>query len=660
MQTIDKGNLTLGYNPETGQLLSVHDRSLDLDVIRFEGGAELEINEHALPLKMVNQDEPGVSGPAWQCNLRSVTHPSIGCAQGLDIMRLVVVGSECRPWGGHLDPPNSLHIRYRINRARVDSYHSPEAHSAGQQQPVQMPLWLDTVGLLCARTDWFGPETKMLQASIGGCGPRSHVGLEDGPVNEVVPHLWNTFRRTHPGAQMIPGAAYYHEDGRWLWITAQRPTVGMHWDYETERQVARFEYHALLNPAEIIHTPEVSLYWGCGGREEMLKVMNQHFIRYEEPPDWFYHTTWFWFNWWRHRANGFADIAEQAQFLHDELGLTGFGITTHDLRPGMWDCGTSRLAPSPHLGGEEGLRKLGETIRGFGGHMFVWLPWNGMSQPSPELKPDWCIQGQDGRPYTSFSLGSCDLYQGLNFNHPEVQEYYLDWIRRYICEFGVDGIFWDCGGGPQPPDFAPADKRPFQRFPSESMTGGYKFMEKVIREGRKCSPDFFMWHECFSQDLPATGYSTHTGNDAFAMELNRHGPNRLVYRSGSTYNLYGGLARVAPAEDSSLQPPGTLDAYRDMTGDAMNKWIVQFVREHGIRQAQGIQPGVACCDAHVIVDPAKEPRQVTIPEWAAKPKTMIDVMTGRTFKPDSVSPDGVTFTLPGRAAYQIVPASPQQ
>ncbi len=40
MQTIDKGTLTLGINPETGQLLSVRDQSLELDVIRFGGGVQ--------------------------------------------------------------------------------------------------------------------------------------------------------------------------------------------------------------------------------------------------------------------------------------------------------------------------------------------------------------------------------------------------------------------------------------------------------------------------------------------------------------------------------------------------------------------------------------------------------------------------------------------
>lgn len=408
MKTFEIGSLVLGFAPHSGQLLSVHDTSMDLDVIQFAEGCELEINGHGVPMELVSQDQDPAD-PAWQCNLRSVTHPCIGCAQGYDIFRQIIVGGKCKPGGNHINPPNSLHIRYRVGRARVEQYNSPDPQSAGHR-PIQMPLWLDTIGVLGGRTAWFGPETRMVQSALGGCGPRSHVSHEEGLVSEVVPHLWNTYRRTHPGVQMVPGAVYYHADGRWLWITAQRPTVGMHWDFELDRLVARFQYHDQLDPAETIYTPEVSLYWGIGGREEMLAVLNDHFIVYEEPNDWFYHTTWFWLHWWQYRPRGFYDMADQVKFMHEELGLTGFGITAHDLRPGQKDCGTSSLRPSPHLGGEAGMRKLGETVRDFGGRMYVWLPFLGMGEPSLDMKLDWQIKGVDGRPYAGFNHGSSDTF----------------------------------------------------------------------------------------------------------------------------------------------------------------------------------------------------------------------------------------------------------
>lgn len=249
-----------------------------------------------------------------------------------------------------------------------------------------------------------------------------------------------------------------------------------------------------------MHTPEVSLYWGRGGKPEMYQFLSTMFIAYEEPQPWWYNTTWFWMLWWGYRPNGFFDMAEQAQYMHDELGITGFGLTTHDLRPGSWDCSTSSLRPSPHWGGEAGIRKFTETVKSFGGHTYCWFPWLGLAQPGTDMKEHWRIKGEDGRPYESFYIGSFDMYHAVNYNHPEVQEYYLGWLKRYITDYGVDGFFWDCGGSALPPDFSPKETRPFQRFPSECMTSMYSLMEKIFQTGRDCTKDFFMWHECFGTD----------------------------------------------------------------------------------------------------------------------------------------------------------------
>lgn len=648
------GDLDIHYHPTTGQISRVYDRRLEMQVIAYDhtGGSELEINGQPIPLRLESIDEWDDDAPAFQANLSAVTHPSVGCYQGFDVMRMAVVGSANRPWGNHLNPAQSLHISYRVERKQVHRYRDEVNHSAGMR-PIQMPLWLDTIGTLCNRTDWFGPETKMMSSCPGGAGPPAHVGHDEGPVAEVAAKLWNTFRRQHPGMQMIPGAAFYHEDGRWVWITAQRPTVGMQWIPGKDRFKAQFQYHAQLSPTEIIRTPEVSFYWGRGGREQMLRTMNKQFIAYEEPGDWFYHTTWFWFHWWQYREHGFADMADQVRFLHDELGLTGFGITTHDLRPGNWDCGPSSLRPTPHWGGDQGVRKLAEAVREVGGKMYVWLPSLGLGQPSHDLKQDWMIKGEDGRPFEGFYIGSYDLYNSVNFNHPEVQAYYLDWIRRYIRDYHVEGIFWDCGGAPLAADFSPPQTRPFQRFPSESMISFYRFCEKVMRVGRECSPDFFMWHETFSAELPGTGYSSHSGSEDFLMELDRAGDRPLVYRSGSAYNLYGHFARINPNADTAFRSPLTIDTYRPMASDPMNRWLVKFVKDHGIRDAVGIHRSVALCHNHLVVDPSKQPRQITVPPWAASPKALTNVLTGEKVQPEKTDDAGVHFTLEGAAAYEI-------
>lgn len=644
------GNLDISYDVQSGQMLRIHDRAMEMDVVSFLPGHEVEINELPLPLRLTSQDDMP-ENPAWQCMLQGERYPGIGLAQGYDIFRQVVVGSACKPWGNQLNPPNSLHIRYRFDRRQMNEYTTPEPLSAGKR-PIQAPLWLDTIGTFCSKTDWFGPETKMIAPHFGANGPRSHVSLEDGEISEVIPHLWNMYRRTHPGIQLIPGAIYYHEDGRWLLVTCQRPSVGMHWDWEGDAQKAQFHYHDRLGAAEIVHTPEVSLYWGRGGKPEMYQFLSTMFIAYEEPQPWWYNTTWFWMLWWGYRPNGFFDMAEQAQYMHDELGITGFGLTTHDLRPGSWDCSTSSLRPSPHWGGEAGIRKFTETVKSFGGHTYCWFPWLGLAQPGTDMKEHWRIKGEDGRPYESFYIGSFDMYHAVNYNHPEVQEYYLGWLKRYITDYGVDGFFWDCGGSALPPDFSPKETRPFQRFPSECMTSMYSLMEKIFQTGRDCTKDFFMWHECFGTDLPGTGYSTHTAHGDFLVQLNRYARKRLVYRSDSTYNLMGGFPRINPDQDTSLRSPITMETYKPIVQDRMNRWVVKFVKEHGCRDAIGVHKNVSLCAGHLVVDPGK-PREVFIPTWAAEVKQLRDIFSGEIIKPGAKTEEGATFTLPGASAFAV-------
>lgn len=217
------GNLTLGFDRACGRLLEVHDRSLDMRVIGFDAdGHELELNHQPLSTRLVEQDDPEGHDPAWRTVLESERYTGAGTGDRWRIVRTVVVGSACKPWGNHLNPPQSLHLRYRLDLEAVEQYPQGREQGAGRR-PMQPACWLDLVNILCGKTDWFGPDTRMLAPHFGGCGPREHVSAEDGPVAEVVPWLQNFYRRTHPGLQAIPGAVYFHPDGRWLWITCHRP-----------------------------------------------------------------------------------------------------------------------------------------------------------------------------------------------------------------------------------------------------------------------------------------------------------------------------------------------------------------------------------------------------------------------------------------------------
>jgi len=112
------------------------------------------------------------------------------------------------------------------------------------------------------------------------------------------------------------------------------------------------------------------------------------------------------------------------------------------------------------------------------------------------------------------------------------------------------------------------------------------------------------------------------------------------------------MATVHPAADTAFHSPINTEAYREMAADPMNRWLVQFVRDHGIRDALGVQPGVAFCADHLVVDPAREPHSVVVPAWAGAPEKLRNVLTGETLAPAERTPAGPRFELPGATAYE--------
>ncbi len=68
---------------------------------------------------------------------------------------------------------------------------------------------------------------------------------------------------------------------------------------------------------------------------------------------------------------------------------------------------------------------------------------------------------------------------------------------------------------------------------------------------------------------------------------------------------------------------------------------------------QGVARGVALCAGHEVVDPAKEPRDITIPQWMGAVKALQNVHTSEVVKPSGEGDDGVTFRLAGAAAYAV-------
>ena len=90
-----------------------------------------------------------------------------------------------------------------------------------------------------------------------------------------------------------------------------------------------------------------------------------------------------------------------------------------------------------------------------------------------------------------------------------------------------------------------------------------------------------------------------------------------------------------------------------MARDPMNRWIVEFVRQHGTRNAIGLQPGSALCANHVVVDGWTEQREVFVPAWAARVKALRNVFTGQAVRPTQQDERGATFVLTGKSAYAV-------
>src|SRR5205085_1486153 len=129
-------------------------------------------------------------------------------------------------------------------------------------------------------------------------------------------------------------------------------------------------------------------------------------------------------------------------------------------------------------------------------------------------------------------------------------------------------------------------------------------------------------------DLCSNGYSTNLPCESFMFDLNRYGKKRIVYRSRSDYNLHGGFPWISPQQDVSMGSPITLDTFKSIAEDRMNRWVVQFVKEHGVRQAVGIDGGSSFCDGHVVVDPCEKPREILIPSWMDTGQKLKNVFSG--------------------------------
>ena len=633
-------SLKTQLDPRTGQILSLRDPAMEHPFLRCLPGAELCWNDVALTTSLVEEAQ-GENEQLTVLNAQLST--AYGAGATFQIRRMLTRGGE----GLRPGVSQSVHLRYEVTRVP-----NPAAQTGldyNWQPPIESPVRLDSLTVLNASMMWFGPETHMRNLALGGTGPRGHVSLEEGPVAQVVPWLQAGFRTEFPGQLLAAGALYYHPGTeQWVWILVRRPTTTGRALFRENGLAYRFGYHMDFPVQEEVFTPAVSFFWG-EGIADADRLLADQFDLYEEPPDWAWKTTWFWLHpGWTKDVN-FARAAEATRLLAGTCGVNGFGLTVHDMPLSGNDCDMLSPAACPALGGDDGLRSLVATIRDCGAHSYAWISRHGHRPDSLDYNPQWGIRGVDGRPIRLRNRPD----RGVNLDivnpaDPDFQAYMRRWIQYYVQSVGIDGLFWDSGFQALPPDFG---GKPYLRFPGETNARSAQFYERMLRFGQSLSPDFFMWAEGISLDIPMNFFSVdarthgeHSGN-VYMQRLAHLGPRRLMWRSAWPHDLASGFVMLNPMNDVGK----CMADYRAIASDPMNQWVCRTVRERGVRHAVGLADGVSQLDEFVVACPG---RQTAVTLADPPGLKLCHVLSGTTVTGQSAD-GGVVFDLPEDGAYSF-------
>ncbi|MFO7870360.1 MAG: hypothetical protein R6V03_02880 [Kiritimatiellia bacterium] len=636
-------HLDIELDPETGQMMSITDANEKMEVLRFKSGHEVEINGRALKTACLGHGKHW-GGILSEFDIQDMQGYEAGVRYRLK--RYIVPGGR----GNHTGRVKSAHIRYTLRRVPWGDWQDKIQMIWGA--PLESPEIVHSVTSFCAPTDFFGSDTRMRAVAIGGSGPREHVSFEEGPVEEVIPWLKTWFRSVFPGQCSVPGAFYYNpSDERWVWVVARHMDVGGRIEYGEDGQRFRCFFHKPMAVHDEIMLPTVSLYYGRGMADADY-VTARFFDLYEEPPRWWYDTTWFWLHPMWQPDGTFRDTEKAVDILADECGVNGFGLAVHEIPSAGQDIENRSPKASPLLGGDDGLKRLADKIREKGAHSYVWTCRYGkLAGGTPaNWQERWSLRGVDGR-----ALGG--HYRYCDSHCPEYQEWILRWVDYYINAIGIDGLFWDSAFQPMVPNFS-EDSKAWLNCPGESMTGAISLYERVYRYGRSQSEDFFMWGEGLSTECRMNGFAvdnrTHGDHSGHLLmhRLAHAGPRRLVWRSAWPHDVSGAFPFVSPVNDVNV-PPGE-DFYRRLAADPMNQWLCRTVKERGCRQARGIADGISVLDEFLVTGASDElvKKPVTVPEELARGENLTHEISGEKVKGKKAK-GGVEFHLPGTGAWRM-------
>jgi hypothetical protein len=285
----------------------------------------------------------------------------------------------------------------------------------------------------------------------------------------------------------------------------------------------------------------------------------------------------------------------------------------------------------------------------------VWLSTTGL-RPGGDLRPEWQVRGADGRPYISWGFNAHEFIAACNPLHPGFRQYMLDWTRRYLEEFDVDGFFLDCGVFSYPCDFSPAFTE--NHFASELGPAFRELYQDMWDLAQRIKPgQVHMFHEGVHADYPASGYMMcgHVRPPRPAVTLTawrqmvRFGQygKRLNWSSFAPFDLASGFVHWNPVCGATDKA-----AMLNYAADPMNQLVVKLVKERGVREARGITDGVSQIDGTLVTIPSfRGPLPLALGGLEGVGRIR-NVLTGAVVDSRQDAALGPVFDLDGGAAYE--------
>lgn len=488
-------------------------------------------------------------------------------------------------------------VHYLLRRELCDMTDLPCPGPGGPV--VEAPLYVDNFTLMNWNWQFWGEDTRMIFPSSHTQGPSDefgHIGYEHDTPEKCKAFIQNVWRRIYPGVMAIHGGVFYNaKTGNWIAITCRRPNVGYILNIESAGEGVAYDFtlHDHFDIGDSLQMPEVKIYYGQTHEEMMQWMADYVTFYYEEPPAWVFKTTWgqglAWNNQptWTEQADAWEAELDKGTFNGVSYSL----VTNRPVHSGTLPIG---YEPDPNHGTKDEFKQMCRRLADRGVPVLVWMSHSGVLPGGVDIDDDWFIRGIDGR--VCCSWGSLDGGMAhCNPGHPGYIEYTKKWIRFYMQECGVKGIFFDCLGWAFPPDFT---QRDFMRYPGDTNRMAIKFMEEIYACIKECDPEGIMLGEGTTLDAPVNIFSI-AGNPVraidgmgprdFFLQLNRYSEKKMVVDQGGNYFPSSGMTKIADGADDErnifltkfLAEKGGRDAFVHLPGDLSLIDDLLFVAQQG-------------------------------------------------------------------------------